>query len=218
MRLFHDSSGEKYWRLTLLSLDHKDDAFRPYYLCRCDCGDYIVARLDCIKSGNTKSCGCLHAETSAYNLKTYNEKHGGCGTRLYRIWIGMGYRCRAFGTETGRNYADAGIKVCEEWSNFQNFKEWALKNGYLDNLTIDRINVASGYQPSNCRWITISEQQRNKNKTLKVSINGACITLKDACELRGVSYNKAWMRLKRLGWSVEDALEPNIYKHGGKKA
>ena len=67
------------------------------------------------------------------------------------------------------NYGGRGITVCDEWKNsFESFYEWAMSNGYREDLTIDRINVNGNYEPSNCRWATIAEQQANKRSNLEI--------------------------------------------------
>lgn len=88
-------------------------------------------------------------------------KHGGYGTRLYGIWNSMRQRCINPSVKEYRYYGVKGVRVCEEWSVFENFRDWALSHGYADNLTIDRIDSTGNYESSNCRWISI-QLQRNK--------------------------------------------------------
>lgn len=93
------------------------------------------------------------------------------GTRIYNIWHSMKSRCYYEKDKCYKSYGGRGIIVCEEWSNkdtgFVNFFNWSVRNGYSDNLTIDRINVNGNYEPSNCRWITMVEQQSNKRNNKK---------------------------------------------------
>ena len=90
----------------------------------------------------------------------YHHKHN---TRIYRIWWGMVGRCEYPNHISYKYYGARGIKVCEEWrTSFQAFYDWAMVNGYTDELTIDRIDNDKGYEPTNCRWITIQDQQKNK--------------------------------------------------------
>jgi hypothetical protein len=104
--------------------------------------------------GKVKSCGCLHKEIVT--------KHGDSQTRLYQIWADMRARCNNENEECFHNYGGRGIKVCEEWEDFDSFKLWAMNNGYNNKLTIDRINVDGNYEPNNCRWATKKEQENNR--------------------------------------------------------
>lgn len=162
-----DCIGKKFNRLLVLKIAYKKNN-SPYVLCRCDCGKEKVIKLYPITSNIIKSCGCYNRELAiALGKNTY--KHNMSKTRLYKIWSKMKERC--YYKKDVRKYAyygGRGITVCDEWKNdFVTFKEWALKNGYQDNLSIDRIDVNGNYEPSNCRWITMAEQQRNRrnNKT-----------------------------------------------------
>lgn len=97
------------------------------------------------------------------------EKHGDRWTRLYRIWSAMRWRCSKNNKyECAKTYYGKGIRVCDEWDkSYLKFKEWALQNGYKDNLTIDRINNDGNYEPSNCQWITLSENASKANREKK---------------------------------------------------
>lgn len=115
----------------------------------------------------------------------------------------MKVRCYYKKHDRYQNYGGRGIKVCDEWKNdFSRFKDWALKNGYDDELTIDRIDNDADYSPSNCRWITNSQQQKNRSDTLKVKINGIEKTLEQWCEIKGVKKGTVIWR-KRNNWPVE---------------
>ena len=119
-------------------------------------------------------------------------------------------------------YGARGITICDEWLNpeiihlgcrgrftkgYQAFKEWALENGYADNLTIDRIDVNGNYEPSNCRWITLKEQSNNTRRNHLVTYKGKTQTLTQWSEELGFNYNRVKMRLNKLHWSVEKAFE-----------
>lgn len=89
-------------------------------------------------------------------------------TGLYSIWCGMKKRCYYQKSPNYKSYGGRGVKVCDEWKNdFKSFYNWAMSNGYRDNLTIDRINPFGNYEPSNCRWATYEEQAKNKRKNFK---------------------------------------------------
>jgi hypothetical protein len=80
--------------------------------------------------------------------------HGKNQSRIYKIWLNMRYRCNTPTANSYKNYGGRGIKVCEEWNTFSNFLDWALANGYKDNLTIDRKDNDKDYCPENCQWVT----------------------------------------------------------------
>ena len=206
MKPFTNESGRKYHFLTLLSLDHKDSKFRSYYKCQCDCGNEVVVRLDCIKSGNTVSCGCYGRKSSGARMSKAMTTHGGSGSRLHRIWKGMHYRCAAVGKAGGKGYADRGVSVCKEWCDFSVFRRWAESNGYTDTLSIDRIDPSGNYCPENCRWATMLEQQRNRRNSLHVEVDGVLIPLTTAAEKAGIPYHTAWRRIVRLGMLPAEAL------------
>ena len=87
-----------------------------------------------------------------------NFRHGMRYSRIYITWQNMNRRCYDEKAVGYCYYGAKGIKVCEEWRNsFQTFYDWAMKNGYTDDLTIDRIDSTKDYCPENCRWITLSE-------------------------------------------------------------
>ena len=99
-------------------------------------------------------------------VKPYHHLHD---SRLYRIWWGMIGRCENIHHISYKYYGARGIKVCEEWRNdFKSFYDWAIANGYKDDLTIDRIDCNSDYKPSNCRWATYKEQIANRRKSTPI--------------------------------------------------
>ena len=97
--------------------------------------------------------------------RAFYERHGKFGTRLYNTWGKMKSRCNNPNDKDFARYGGRGIKVCEDWIRFSRFEQWALHNGYSDNLTIDRIDNDGDYEPSNCKWSTMAEQNNNRSLT-----------------------------------------------------
>lgn len=151
-----DITGKRFGRLTVM---RRYDSKR--WECLCDCGNITISDGYQLRRGITKSCGC-YQRTNAGDV---HRKHGYCGTRLYRIYYKMKERCYRPENDNFKYYGGRGIKICDEWlQNFSSFADWAVSNGYADNLTIDRKDNEKGYSPDNCRWVTMAEQQRNKRK------------------------------------------------------
>lgn len=133
-------------------------------------------------------------------------KHGMRHTRLYNIWRSMNQRCYNPNTLNFDRYGGRGIEVCEEWRySFITFRDWAVANGYSDELTIDRKEVNGNYEPSNCRWATVKEQANNKRNSRVIEFNGVSHTLGEWSTITGIRVATIWARL-RNGWAVEDAL------------
>ena len=174
MSKFIDLTGQRFGGLTVIGFAKKSNDRQYMWKCRCDCGNEIVIRSHSLRSGNTRSCGCLQKET---NIKL-RQTHGMTKTRLYNIWQSMKQRCSLPSASCYKYYGGRGITVCNEWQNFEPFCEWALANGYADNLTIDRIDVNGNYEPNNCRWLTIQEQQNNTRRSHNITFNGITKTLK----------------------------------------
>ena len=117
----------------------------------------------------------------------------------------MRYRCQKVTSSDYINYGARGITVCNDWSEYLSFYNWAVSNGYSENLTIDRINNDGNYEPCNCRWVTLSQQNRNYRKNIFYSYGGETKCLKDWSNELGLKYNTVYMKIKR-GKSIQEAL------------
>lgn len=207
MHKYEATAGEKYGRLTLV----KETVCTPkkhIWLCKCDCGAYTEASIYHLKSGACRSCGCLRDDVAIERCYSMS-RHNMAKTRIYRIWGGMIERCKNPNNKDYKNYGGRGVSVCKEWRDFVGFEEWAMKNGYSESLTIDRINVNGNYEPSNCRWITNAEQQKNRRNTILVKYNGEEHCLKDWARIIGIPYCTLHGRLA-AGWSVDKALSTKV--------
>ena len=153
-RTFKDITGKIYGRLTVLKRVENSQQGDAMWLCQCDCGNQTITKGSSLRNGATRSCGCYHMERTIEST----TKHSMSGTRLYHIYYGMLDRCYKESSKHYKNHGARGIKVCDEWRNsFPTFMEWASKNGYTDDLTIDRIDNDENYEPSNCRWATAKQ-------------------------------------------------------------
>lgn len=155
---FKNLTGQTFHRLKVICFVGITNS-RSLWKCKCDCGNEVIADSYLMRCGNTKSCGCLHLER-AKTLHTLSDckgslTHGLSQTRLHGIWRAMKGRCYTPKNSSYPNYGAKGISVCAEWrDSFEAFHKWAMSNGYLESLTIDRKDSRGNYEPSNCRWVT----------------------------------------------------------------
>jgi undecaprenyl pyrophosphate synthase len=97
--------------------------------------------------------------------------------------------------------------MCEEWrTSFEAFRDWAMTSGYAEHLSIDRIANDGNYEPENCRWATLKEQQRNTRSNRILTYEGQSMTMVEWAEELGIKYVTLKTRLNKLGWSVEKSL------------
>ena len=114
-------------------------------------------------------------------------------------------KCRCSDTPSGDKHYQ-NVSVCEEWSTFEPFMEWALQNGYSDNLSIDRIDLLGDYCPSNCRWVTLQVQANNKTNNHLATYKGETHTIAEWADILGANYNTLLARFNKYHWSDERAI------------
>jgi hypothetical protein len=205
-----DITGNRYGRLTAIKINHikifKSGSKGEYWLCKCDCGnEKIILKNSLGKRSN--SCGCLLREKNGERMKT----HGESKTRLYGIWEAIKQRLYNKNHNSYINYGGRGISICNEWKSFNTFKEWALKNGYNNNLSIDRIDVNGNYDPANCRWVTLQEQANNTRRNVNIEYRGVTMTASQWSNAVGGNNGLVAKRIRR-GWSEERAVNTPIGK------
>lgn len=202
MKPIKDISGQKFGRLTVIKFIHIEN-HKAIWLCQCECGGLTEVVGKDLTSGHTKSCGCLRKEKT----RNLNKTHDKTNTRIYGIWCYMKRRCYNENCKCYKNYGARGITMCDEWKNdFMTFYNWSMLHGYNDNLTIDRIDINGNYEPNNCRWATIKQQNRNTRKNKYYTINGETHCLSEWCEIYNLNYKRVQYRI-RSNWTIEESLE-----------
>ena len=207
-----DLAGQKFGRLLVLNREGVDKHRHTLWKCKCDCGnEVIVARTELV-SGDTKSCGCYHREQITKYNKKNKVKHGLHDSRIAIVWKNMISRCEKENDSGYKHYGGRGITVCEEWHDLKAFAEWAYKNGYDENAprgecTLERINVNGNYEPANCKWADIKEQNRNRTITVRVTREDGEIPLSKLCEEKRISYKKIYRWMHEKGKTFDDAIE-----------
>lgn len=137
-------------------------------------------------------------------------------TKIHNSWRGMRERCINKNHNHYKSYGGRGITVCDEWNDidngFINFYNWAMNNGYEEGLTIERIDVNGNYEPSNCKWVTNTEQANNKRNTIYLKYNNKTQSLLDWCKELNLNYTLVRSRIKKYNWSIEKAFTTEKWK------
>ena len=195
-----DILGNKYHRLKVIKLI---DPHKPSkWLCLCDCGNETIVRGNNLKSGTTKSCGCLMRETSAALCRKNRTIHGLSHTPIWNTYRGIKSRCNHKENPAYKHYGGRGIKC--EWRSFQEFyKDMGDIPG--TGYSIDRINNNGNYSKQNCRWATVLEQMNNRRVTLFLTFKGETLTMKDWAKIKKIPYKCLYKRF-RMGWPTEKIL------------
>lgn len=202
---FKDLKGKRYGRLVAISYARKNG--ETYWHCHCDCGKEKDVLSQHLQRGLIRSCGCLREDISSLKKTT----HGMSKTRIYKEWKGIKDRCLNPKNKAYHNYGVRGIRVCQEWlDDFMNFYNWAMANGYSDNLTIERENVNGNYCPENCCWIPLKEQSKNTRKNVILEYHGEKRIMSEWAKYSGIKYQTFVRRIKAYGWSIEKAIETPV--------
>lgn len=199
-----DIQGNKYGLLTAIQFVEIRKG-RAYWLCQCECGKEVIKMAKLLKNGHTTTCGDI----------SHHTIHGQSHTRLYSIWQDMKNRCNNPNLANFDRYGGRGIKVCDEWmKSFESFRDWALNNGYSDDLTIDRIEVDGDYEPYNCRWATKQEQGNNRSSNHFLTIDGVSKSIALWSKDTGIPQHVLYSRL-RAKWPLENLFMP-VFETGKK--
>lgn len=206
--------GKRYGMLKPTGRWAIDMNHRRMFECVCDCGKTCMVRYDHLKTGKTTSCGC---KKTKHGMSTGDNKHP-----LYTLWQSMITRCHYPSHRSFKHYGAKGITVYKGWrTNFKSFYNWAIKNGWSNGLTLDRKKNNLGYNPRNCRWVTIAEQNRNKsNNVFITAFNETKCVIDWVNDNRcSVSFNTLIYRIKTLKMNPEEAIvNPNMNNTAGTKS
>lgn len=189
--------GQRFGRLIVKSFSRaKQNEVTAH--CDCDCGKTVVTRFTYLTNGHTKSCGCLSAKNSSERRKT----HGKSRTAEYISWTAMIGRCLNQNNHAYDKYGGRGIYVCGRWRH--SFPRFLADMGSRPSPShsLDRINNNGPYSPSNCRWATPTQQNRNKRMNVVLDFDGRKMVLKEWADYVGVNYKTASAR-RRKGWSLQ---------------
>lgn len=184
--MISDITGKKFGYLTVIKQAGRTKNGVVKWLCKCDCGNQTVVGGWNLRSGRTKSCGCLQKKT----VTALATKHSQSKTSLYSAWASMRQRCRNEKNPNYKNYGARGVSVCSEWSEFEPFMKWAISSGYKKGLTIDRIDNNDGYSPKNCRWVSHRIQANNTRRNIITKVRGEDLTLAQIARKYSLPYRK----------------------------
>ena len=151
--------GKTFGNLVVVAKDLDNATNKTKWVCVCSCGNTVSVRDNSLKTGNTKSCGCVRKEKLIERSKT----HGLSDSKLYQTWCNMKSRCDNENNEFYMNYGGRGISYQQSWSTFENFLE-DMGGNYVEGLSLERINLNGDYCKSNCCWIDIKDQAKNRGK------------------------------------------------------
>jgi hypothetical protein len=206
--MIKDITGQKFGKLTAVKYLYKtkDSSNSPIWEFECECGTKIDKNRKLVEKGKVKSCGNRECFNKQSKSKHSKSKHS-----LYTTWLGMKDRCYNVNQPGYANYGGRGIVVCDRWlESFENFLE-DVGEKPSSKHSIDRKDNDGNYEPSNVKWSTSQEQQRNRRNTIFIEREGEIKTLIEWCELLDANYDVCRNRLKR-GWPLEDLFQPTLEK------
>ena len=199
-------TGQKFNRLTALQpTNFRNTNGSVFWDCICDCGNMAKVTTSSLRSGHTKSCGCLHIEQA---IKTCKNKatHGKTNTSEYNIWLSVTQRCLNINNHAYSYYGGRGITICDRWLN--SFENFYIDMGPRPSAfhSIDRIDNNGNYEPSNCRWATKEEQSNNRRNNHIVIYKNKQYSVMDLAKELGINYNLFRMRIYDK-WDIKNIID-----------
>ena len=205
-------TGQKFGKLTAIKRAGRNKSGKIIWQCHCDCGNKeLLIPTGNLRSGN--STQCWRCKSDEMIIHHCNNK------RILAIWNGMRGRCYNPNDDAYGDYGGRGIKICDEWlDDIRNFEEWSMKNGYSDELTIDRINNNGNYEPSNCRWTTMTVQARNRRGNVMLTYKGETKTVYEWEKELGVSRQTIQNRIARGITDEEEIFAKPVIRRAEKQS
>ena len=205
--------GTRFSKWTVLGDSPLSTKKKRQVICRCECGNIRHVSLGNLRSGGSRSCrSCVTYRTD--NYRRHGATVGGKSNPTYRCWTSMKTRCLNPLSDGFLRYGGQGVKICDRWRGDFGFDNFLADMGERPSLlhSIDRIDSAGSYEPSNCRWATAKEQVSNRRNTYRVEFNGECRPLTQWCELLGLPHKQTYNRILS-GWDVSRALTQPFQVH-----
>lgn len=199
MAKFRDLSGLVVNGITIIEHVGWSTSSKSLWRCKCHCGKEFTPVGANITSGSSLSCGCL--------MLAAITKHGDYKTAFYQCWQDMRQRCYNPKMDEYHNYGGRGIKVCDEWQQYLNFKN-DMFSTYQKGLTLDRINNEGNYEPGNCKWHTMKQQARNTRQNKYFETPYGKITLSELSEITGI--NRSTLQNRSKTFPLEMLCSPVI--------
>jgi hypothetical protein len=202
-----DISGQRFGHLVAVRFAYVNEKKKTMWHCRCECGKELIVGATNLKTGNSKSCGCIKSQVISVSRTT----HGKSGTAGYQTFFSMINRCTNPTESAYKNYGGRGITVCDRWLEPGGYERFVEDMGPRPpGMTIERVDNEKGYSPDNCVWADLETQGNNRRNNVRVTWEGREMTLTQACALVGKSFPTVWHRLSVAKWPLERALTQPI--------
>lgn len=206
------AAGTRFGRLVVIKEGHrKGKERRRTLICDCDCGTETVVVINRLRTGNTRSCGCLHREYASKAQSVMVEGMRSTDHPLYSTWKSMKTRCYNPNYRCYHRYGGRGIKICDRWKN--SLANFVSDMGPRDKgCSIDRINNDGDYEPGNCRWSSQIVQTNNTERNVRLTFQNRTQTVAQWAHETGIPYHVFQYRIK-AGWTTERILCQPIRGH-----
>ena len=199
-----DLTGQKFNMLTVIERVENAPNGNAQFLCLCDCGNQVIVTGSHLRNNEVKSCGCIAPG---------KPKHHESNTPLYKKWKDMLRRCEDPKRPCYANYGGRGIQVCNEWHDYENFRDWTNSTRDDSSLTLDRIDVNGNYCPDNCRWVNQKTQQNNKRNNMYITYFDETHSLSEWCDILNLPYSVIYSRIHLYNWDFWTAISTPLPAH-----